>query len=151
MRPERIKAARKHRGLTQAELARRIGVTQSLIGQYERGLKRPKVESLQSLAGALDVTIPWLLGEEYGNAEPRVPFSKTTEEPLSGLAAILGSYTVASGLRDLARDTKLHTALGITEAEWEALRSLKPPGDLSQEGYLSVLIAIRAALGRDQV
>ncbi len=149
MRPERIRAARKHRGLTQAELAKRLGVTQSLIGQYERGLKRPKIDSLQSLAAALEVTVPWLLGDEYGNTESQGTLYQAAQEPLSGLEAILSNYAIASGLRDLALRPDLHAALRITEGEWEALRSLKPPGDLSLDGYLSVLIAIRAALRPD--
>ena len=54
---ELIKRARTVAGLTQAELAKRLGVTPQAISQYERGIKNPKNETLKRIATALD--IPW--------------------------------------------------------------------------------------------
>ena len=53
----RLAAYRAERGLRVAELARRIGVTPSLISQIERGQSRPSVSTLFALAQALDVPV----------------------------------------------------------------------------------------------
>lgn len=53
---ERIREARRSAGMTQAELAERLGVSYQHIGQWERGLREPRWRSLQKLATALKVT-----------------------------------------------------------------------------------------------
>lgn len=59
---ERIKQARKAAGLTQAELAEKLGVQHSVISKYERGrvinLKREKIAELASV---LNVKPSWLM------------------------------------------------------------------------------------------
>jgi len=52
----RLKDIRKRRGLSQVELAARLGVHQSLISQYERGYLRLHGALLVRLAQALDST-----------------------------------------------------------------------------------------------
>lgn len=51
-----IKNARLIVGITQAELARRLGVTPQAISQYERGEKKPKIETIKKIADALGVS-----------------------------------------------------------------------------------------------
>lgn len=51
-----IKNARLTVGITQAELARRLGVTPQAISQYERGEKKPKIETIKKIANALGVS-----------------------------------------------------------------------------------------------
>jgi len=53
------------RGLSQAELGRRVGINQSHISLIERGLTDPQVSTMQNLAGALGLSlmlIPRALG-----------------------------------------------------------------------------------------
>ena len=57
-----IKQARTKLGMTQAELAKRMGVTPQTVSQYERGLINPKIETLQKFADALGVSIGTLCG-----------------------------------------------------------------------------------------
>lgn len=59
---ERIKAARNKAGLKQSELAEKLGVAVITIGQYERGKRQPRLEQLQAIAAALDVSVNYLLG-----------------------------------------------------------------------------------------
>jgi transcriptional regulator with XRE-family HTH domain len=68
---ERIAWAREERGITQAELARRAGVSQASIGGYESGLrKRPR--ELLSIARALEINPNWLeTGEGRWDEVPR--------------------------------------------------------------------------------
>lgn len=50
-----IKKARTDVGITQAELARRLGITPQTVSQYERGCINPKKETIQKFATALGV------------------------------------------------------------------------------------------------
>lgn len=52
-----IKDARKNAGLTQAELAKKLGVPYQSISQWERDIRNPKSETLKKIAEALDVTL----------------------------------------------------------------------------------------------
>lgn len=61
----RLREIRKRRGLTQAELAQKLGLQQSMIAQYERGYIRVHAATLiVRLAAALQVTPNDLLGTE---------------------------------------------------------------------------------------
>ena len=61
---DRIKELRRDNGLTQKELANAMGVTASMIGQYETGIRTPNYEPLERLAKALSVSVPMLMGED---------------------------------------------------------------------------------------
>lgn len=51
----RIKAARKKAGMTQDDLGAELGVSGSMIAQYETGKRKPKIETLKKIADALKV------------------------------------------------------------------------------------------------
>ena len=53
---ERIYIARKRSGLTQKELGEKLGVSASMIGQYENGFRNPKKKTLERIADALGVS-----------------------------------------------------------------------------------------------
>ena len=53
--------ARKWLNLTQAELGRHAGLTATSISLYECGHRYPSVDSLKSLASALDISIESLM------------------------------------------------------------------------------------------
>ena len=53
---------REKRGLTQRELADKVGVSPGAIGQYETAKRNPSIEVVFRLATALDVTVSELFG-----------------------------------------------------------------------------------------
>lgn len=59
-----IRELRQLHGLTQEELARRIGVTTSAVGNYEREISFPKEDVLLRMFGALECTPNELFGLE---------------------------------------------------------------------------------------
>ena len=61
---ERIKAARNNRNITQKELAKRLNVSETFISQYERGIRNPKIETLQKISNALEVPLEQLRSQE---------------------------------------------------------------------------------------
>ena len=53
----RIAGMREHAGLTQAELAKRMGCGQSAVGMWETGARAPKSRILPKLAEVLGCSI----------------------------------------------------------------------------------------------
>ena len=56
-----IAELRKEQGLTQKELADRIGVSDKAVSRWENGKNYPDIEIMQSLARIFDVTVSELL------------------------------------------------------------------------------------------
>ncbi len=57
----RIASLRQGRGLSQAELARRLHISASAVGMYEQGRREPSVETLIALAREFGVSLDYLL------------------------------------------------------------------------------------------
>ena len=75
---ERIRAARKSAGMTQAELAEKLGIPYQSIGQWENGIRNPKQETLRRIAAALHTTTTELMGITWQDA-PSVLKTKLTD------------------------------------------------------------------------
>ncbi len=58
---DRLTGAREAAGLTQAELARRLGVRLKTLQDWENDLADPRANRLQMVAGMLSVSLMWLL------------------------------------------------------------------------------------------
>lgn len=70
MRPDvTIRRARRKASLTQSELAKRLGTTQSAVARWERGVVSPRMETFQRILNACGV-------------EPRVSLSRAEEPDL---------------------------------------------------------------------
>ncbi len=68
---DRLAAARDALGLTQGELARRVGVKLKTLQGWENDASEPRANRLSMLAGILNVSLVWLLnGEGAGLPEP---------------------------------------------------------------------------------
>jgi transcriptional regulator with XRE-family HTH domain len=52
-----IRQIREAAGISQKELARRLGVSQSLVARWESPHGRPQVETLQRIADALELNL----------------------------------------------------------------------------------------------
>ena len=59
---ERLARLRRDKGLTQVELADKIGIIQPVLSDYERGRLRPYAEMVARFCVALDVSADELLG-----------------------------------------------------------------------------------------
>ena len=66
----RIKAARKAKGLSQSELSELIDRSVGYMSYIETGSKKPSLETLIQIANALDVTIDELLSDNLVAASP---------------------------------------------------------------------------------
>lgn len=62
--PERLAYLRERRNLTQQELAKAAGISQSTIAHIENGKKDPSLSTLKKIAKALDVHIALLFASD---------------------------------------------------------------------------------------
>lgn len=60
---EYLKQYRIEHGLTQADLAARLSVSQNAISQYEKGTRHPPISRLSTIAKTLGVPISALVSE----------------------------------------------------------------------------------------
>jgi len=58
---DRVAGAREALGMTQTELAKRLGVKLKTVRAWEEDLAEPRANKLQMLAGILNVSMMWLL------------------------------------------------------------------------------------------
>lgn len=69
---ERLKDLRKQAGLTQVDIAGKLGISQQAFASWERGAKKPTQENLVKIAQILNVSVDYLVGnsdEENTNKE----------------------------------------------------------------------------------
>ncbi len=79
-----LRAARRARGLTQAEVAERVGIAVEVFGRLERRRALPRADTLVRLAAALGVSTDTLLGLRPGGApfraaEPQAEYAARQE------------------------------------------------------------------------
>ena len=77
----RIKELREEKGLSQTEVARAIGGTQSNLAKWEKGTVQPTAEFIKKLADYFNVSTDYLLGrtDELGATLP-IPNELPKEE-----------------------------------------------------------------------
>lgn len=59
----KLKSLRELRGWSQEELAKRLGVSRSKIGNYEQGTREPGFEDLEAFADIFNVPIGYLVDD----------------------------------------------------------------------------------------
>lgn len=84
-----FKRLRNSCGLTQAEMAEKIGISRSTIGMYETGAREPDFETLEKIADFFNVDIDYLLGRT----------DKTTILPET-----VGQYYLNEETREIAQE-----------------------------------------------
>ncbi len=108
---DRLAAAREAAGMSQKQLARRVGVKQATVRNWEEDLAEPRANRLTMLCGLLGVSLSWLLtGEGEGVDPPGEP-----EDLADDLPAILAEMRA---VRVEAR--RLSERLGLIEKRLKA-------------------------------
>ena len=120
---QRIRQVRRNAGLTQQELADKLGVEQSYISGVELGYRGGSAEFLLRLSSTLGVSMDMLA--ESGITQTELP------------------ENLPQGLAELAVDEGLTTSLLIMDNEIEAMATLEPLTPLSKTDYLQLLLLLR--------
>lgn len=67
---DRLAGAREANVMTQAQLAKNLGIKLATLKAWEQDLSEPRANRLSMLAGLLNVSIMWLLNGEGEGVEP---------------------------------------------------------------------------------
>ena len=59
---DRLRARTEHRGLSGAELGRRVGASQPVVSRWLSGSRLPELAALVSLSDELGVSLDWICG-----------------------------------------------------------------------------------------
>ena len=80
---KRMKEVRMEKGLTQRGLAEKAGIGNVYLGEVERGLKMPSLNSFIKLIAALDTSADFILRDEIATGQAYI-YDEITEK-LKGL------------------------------------------------------------------
>lgn len=81
---KRLKELRKQAGMTQAQLATKLGITKSVVSYYELSERTPSPEVLRDIAIIFRVSADYLLGIERGKT---IDVSDLSDEDVALLLA----------------------------------------------------------------
>ena len=112
---ENIRACRKNMGLTQEQLAERLGVTLGTVSKWERGSSEPDIGYLMDLAGIFHESVDALIGfsmrgtdadaeaERLENLINKVPFDELAEEYEKALKRFPNHFKTVAGAASVCR------------------------------------------------
>ena len=96
---DRVAGAREQAGMTQKDLAKRLGVRLATLRAWEDDLSEPRANRLSMMAGLLNVSMMWLINGEGEGLDP------PTDDPIS------------SDLRDILTEVRDMRADMLARAE----------------------------------
>ncbi len=97
-----IASLRKQNGLTQLELAEKMGVTDKAVSKWERDLSCPDINTIPKLAELFDVSVDELMQGKKADAVEEKEKSPLINIILTGVALAMGvAVTVLSVLGEL--------------------------------------------------
>ena len=100
-----IAQLRKEQNMTQADLAKKLQVTDKAVSKWERGLGLPDINSIEPLADALGVTVLEIMRSE------RIPVEDVTPESASEV--ISDAFDMAKAQRKQERKALISIAAGV--------------------------------------
>ncbi|MFL5296247.1 MAG: helix-turn-helix domain-containing protein [Phenylobacterium sp.] len=93
----RMRTRRRQLGLSQTDLAERLGVSFQQVQKYERGANRVAASTLLAAAQALGVTIGWLVGEDVVDASEDEDLFRALSRP--GAMELLEAFNLIPDAR----------------------------------------------------
>lgn len=110
-----VAALRKEKGMTQLELAEKMGVTDKAVSKWERDLSFPDVSSIPKLAEILGITVDELMQVKAESKEESLKkkIDKIVDVAFKGVALAMGiAVVVLSIMKEIEMDSAI-TMLGI--------------------------------------
>ena len=94
---EKLYQLRRTRGMSQEQLAERIGVSRQTISKWEGGLSTPDLEKLIALAECFETSIDALVREETVS-EPEMPKMQKSPDTADGIQRMTGFLLLLLGV-----------------------------------------------------
>ena len=110
-----VAALRKEKGMTQLELAEKMGVTDKAVSKWERDLSFPDVSSIPKLAEILGVSVDELMQVKAESKEEplKMKIDEIVDVAFKGVALAMGiAVVVLSIMKQIEMDSAI-TMLGI--------------------------------------
>ena len=94
---ENVAIARKRKGFSQDELAKKVGTIAVTIGRYERDEMKPSIDIATKMANALDVSLDYLVGDtdellDKSLVQKVVDIQKLPEDQKNIVTALLDAF-----------------------------------------------------------
>ena len=124
---ENIRRYRKSRGMTQAQLAEAVGLTEGAVRHYESGIRAVKPELLESISAALGVSVNAL--KDYG--------VETAGDLMSLLVRLEDSFGIVPAAEGLSLNPKApHAPKAAMAIElWAEKRAQLENGKIDADEY----------------
>lgn len=99
---ERLSEIRKKRGLSQEEVAKKLGTQGPAIGRYERGIAKPTIEVASNLANILGVSLDYLVGNTDSDTMKRIQeVNKLPEDDKKMVFSFLDAFIDKSKIKSI--------------------------------------------------
>lgn len=110
-----IAALRRENGMTQMELAEKMGVTDKAVSKWERDLSFPDVSSLPKLAEIFDISVDELMQVKSNtkSQEDNAGITEIVQLALKGVALAMGVAVVALSLMNKMETDSAVGMLGL--------------------------------------
>lgn len=123
---ERLKKARKNKGLTQAQLGKLLNVSDATINRYERGQRKPDPDMLRKLAEVLDVSVDYLVNGSTTSVPNETLAAHLQDDPLKDLPEV-ARRSIEQAVETLSYRLKLaRRRKKLTQRQLAALINLSP-------------------------
>ena len=133
---ERIKQLRRENGMTQVDMAQKLGVTKGTVSTWETNSRVPGFETLEQMCDMFQRSLDYLMGRSDGATPPVLTDEEQTELALSQVAEDLREYVLKyCRLDQYGRET----VEAVIRAEYNRCRD---QGGLGPAGNYAVNIRI---------
>ena len=90
--PQRLKALRERSNMTQAGLAKRLGISRNAVNSWEMGLSFPSVQNIVELTKIFHVSADKLLAISGDETSETVDISGLTESQKKAVLAVINAF-----------------------------------------------------------
>lgn len=108
-----ISTLRKEKGMTQLELAEKMGVTDKAVSKWERNLSCPDVNSIPKLAEILEISVEDLLNAQKRENESNGKVDEIVNTALPAVGLAMGVCVVVTSVLNQIDTKSAFILLGI--------------------------------------
>lgn len=127
---DNVRANRERLGLSQEELARRVGLTNSAVSQWEGGRAKPRIGVMKALSEIFGMTVSELLGDDAPGAGMREPVGRSGMVPMRRL----GRTHAGNAVEEIPDDGVVEVPAGVAGRHPHAFM-LDVDGDCMDRAY----------------
>lgn len=127
---DNVRANRERLGLSQEELARRVGLTNTAVSQWEGGRAKPRIGVMKALSEIFGMTVSELLGEDAPGAGMHEPVGRSGMVPMRRL----GRTHAGNAVEEIPDDGVVEVPAGVAGRHPHAFM-LDVDGDCMDRAY----------------